>query len=59
MEGILCKTPHLPGNSNIELHTFLSCFFGLTELPHLQEIPIPTVGENGYFLELNNTEKNK
>ena len=29
-------------------------FFGLTEPPTPQEIPIPSVGEYGYFLELHN-----
>ena len=32
-------------------------FFGLTEPPTPQEIPIPSVEEYGYFLELHNSNK--
>ena len=52
MEGIFFKTP-LPPLWKFQL-SFIQffIFFCLTEPPTPLEIPIPSVGEYGYFLEL-------
>ena len=52
MEGFFFFFKHLPTPLKIpiRLHTFFHVF-GLLEAPHPQEIPIPSVGEYGYFLE--------
>jgi len=51
MEGIFSNTsPPLWKFQLSFIHFFK--FFGLIEPPTPQEIPIPSVGEYGYFLEL-------
>ena len=44
--------PHPSGNSNQPSYINFFNIFGLQEPSTLQEIPIPSVGEYGYFLEL-------